>query len=374
MSEADPQFELVEFEQVEAAPGTALLRVSGRPAPSLGAGPLTLVIGDERGEHRHEQLPSLPGSPDLIRAAFSAPLEELSPGATYSLALPDGDLVRLPAPTPRRSVRSGPQAGTAAADLSTAAAPGDSGAATGADEPVHSGLAEAEALAESRRLAIAELEHRLQTERERRTAAESEMTHIRTEREDARAERDAAIADRDVALADRDEAEARARAAAATAGTLEAQLRASSDNATRTQTGLEAELADRAAELGRIRNAAEVAQARAHASRRDATELDEQLAHAQAQMTVLQQQLDEREADRRSVATAFDNSLSSARDDTAAVQSRLDVANAELEDARTEVEALRRRSAELQESLLRATAQQALAAQSLALEASRSSV
>ena len=370
MSEADSQFELVEFEQVEAAPGTALLRVSGRPAPSLSAGPLTLVISDDRGDHRHEQLPSLPGSPDLIRAAFSAPLEDLSPGATYSLALPGGDLVRLPPPTPRRSTRSGSQAETTAAPTS-AAAGGDSSTAAGADA-ASSSLAEAEALAESRRLAIAELEHRLQSERERRTAAESEMTHLRSEREDARAERDAAIADRDVALADRDEAEARARAAAATAGTLEAQLRASSDNATRTQTALEAELADRAAELGRIRNAAEVAQARAHASRRDATELDEQLAHAQAQMTVLQQQLDEREADRKSVATAFDHSLSSARDDTAAVQARLDVANAELEDARTEVEALRRRSVELQESLVRATAQQTLTAQSLALEAGRS--
>ena len=31
VTEADVQFELVEFEQVEAAPGTALLRVSGRP-------------------------------------------------------------------------------------------------------------------------------------------------------------------------------------------------------------------------------------------------------------------------------------------------------------------------------------------------------
>ena len=368
MTEADSQFELVEFEQVEAAPGTVLLRVSGRPAPSLSAGPLTLVISDERGEHRHEQLPSLPGSPDLVRAAFSAPLEDLSPGATYSLALPGGDLVRLPPPTPRRSTRPGSHADMATAAASAASAGGDSSGADAAS----SSLAEAEALAESRRLAIAELEHRVQSERERRTAAESEMTHLRTEREDARAERDSAIADRDVALADRDEAEARARAAAATAGTLEAQLRASSDNATRTQTALEAELADRAAELGRIRNAAEVAQARAHASRRDATELDEQLAHAQAQMTVLQQQLDEREADRKSVATAFDHSLSSARDDTAAVQSRLDVANAELEDARTEVEALRRRSAELQESLLRATAHQALTAQSLALEASRS--
>src|ERR1700759_4128922 len=101
VTEAKVQFELVEFEQVEAAPGTALLRVSGRPAPDMVAGALTVVINNAGTEHRHQQLPALPGPPGLIRAAFSAPHEHVGPGATYSLALPGGEVVRLPAPARR---------------------------------------------------------------------------------------------------------------------------------------------------------------------------------------------------------------------------------------------------------------------------------
>ena len=165
-------------------------------------------------------------------------------------------------------------------------------------------LVEAERRAESRRLAIAELERRLQSERERRSAAESDIAYLRAERDEARAERDSAVADRDEAVADRDQAEARARAAAAGAGTLEAQIRAGADVAIRAQTSLEAQLADRESELERMRTAAEVAQARSHASRREVTALDEQLAHAQAQITVLQQALDEHEAELASSAAA----------------------------------------------------------------------
>ena len=76
VTEAEVQFELVEFEQVEAAPGTALLRVAGRPAPDMVSGALTLVIDNGGTVHRHEQLPALPGPPGpdpcrLLRAARS---------------------------------------------------------------------------------------------------------------------------------------------------------------------------------------------------------------------------------------------------------------------------------------------------------------
>src|SRR5579875_865508 len=152
VSEGQVQFELVEFEQVEAAPGTALLRVSGRPAADMVSGALTLVINDAGTEHRHQQLPALPGPPGLIRAAFSAPHEHVGPGSTYSLALPDGAIVRLPAPARRRAALSGSH--------------GPSGTAHhhgGAEESAtdSSRLVEAERRAESRRLAIAELERRL---------------------------------------------------------------------------------------------------------------------------------------------------------------------------------------------------------------------
>lgn len=372
MTEGDPQFKLLEFEQVEAAPGTALLRLAGRAATSVGSGSLTLITADSRGEHRHEQLPALPGPPGLIRAAFSAPLEDTGPDSTYTLALPDGTLVTLPAPTRRPNLTPAPS------ESDTPAATPDAGAQS---EP--SRLVEAERRAESRRLAITELEHRLQAEREQRSAAESDLAHVRAEREEARAERDASMAERDDAIADRDQAEARARAAAANAGALEAQVRAATDTATRAQNALETQLGDRSAEFERLRTAAELAHARAHASRREATELDEQLAHAQAQITVLQQTLDEREAERQSMAAAHERDLSAARADTVAAreqvialeeelaaqrdiasrsgtahtqeletaQARLDVAQAELDGAQSGDEALRHRNEDLQATL-----------------------
>jgi chromosome segregation ATPase len=377
VSEAEAQFELVEFEQVEAAPGTALLRVAGRPSPEMPAGQLSLVIDENGTEHRHEQLPALPGPPGLVRAAFSAPLDHVGPGATYALALPDGRLVRLPAPVRRRAALS------SAADPGAAAKSPASGPATEESAHESSRLVEAERRAESRRLAIAELERRLQSERERRSAAESDLAHLRSERDEARAERDAALADRDEAVADRDQAEARARAAAANAGALEGQIRAGADAATRVEAALEAQLADRVSELERMRSAAEVAQARAAASRREVTALDEQLAHAQAQVTVLQQSLDQREAEHLAARAAMDDELAAARSETAAVrervtaledeisslrelaarsesqhsydldtaQSRIDAAHAETDAVRTEADALRHRGAELEATL-----------------------
>jgi chromosome segregation ATPase len=381
VTEAEAHFELVEFEQVEAAPGTALLRVAGRPAAELPTGQLTLVIDDHGAEHRHEQLPALPGPPGLIRAAFSAPLEHVGPGATFALELPDGQLVRLPAPVRRRAALSAIPAQGAPVPGSDAAHQTRPGAEESGPEP--SRLVEAERRAESRRLAIAELERRLQSERERRSAAESDLAHLRTERDEARAERDSALADRDEAVADRDQAEARARAAAANAGSLEGQIRAGADAATRVETALESQLADRVSELERMRSAAEVAQARAAASRREVTALDEQLAHAQAQNTVLQQSLEQRENEYAAARGAMDDEIAAARAETGGVrervialedeiaaqrdlqlrtesqhtydldtaQSRIDAAHAETDAVRTELDALRHRSAELEATL-----------------------
>jgi chromosome segregation ATPase len=398
VTEPEAQFQLIEFEQVEAAPGTALLRVAARPSRTTGVGPLTLVITNGERVYRHEQLPALPGPPDLIRAAFSAPLEHVANGATFALELPGGEVVRLPAPARRRAAFAMPAASVSGA----AATPPVSGPA--AEEPGPSRLVEAERRAESRRLALSELERRLQSERERRAAAESDIAHLRTERDEARAERDAALADRDEALGDRDQAEGRARAAAAAAGTLEAQVRGAADEATHAQAALEAQLADRTSELEQMRAAAEVAQARAHASRREVTSIDEQLAHAQAQITVLEQTLDEREDERELAAAAMDDAVSAARAETAATrervtalkeelgslgdatvradaqhsydyetaQARLDVAHAEIEMARTEVETLHHRNAELESTLAEFDA--ALAARAAEIELLRGAV
>jgi chromosome segregation ATPase len=325
MSDSPGKFELVEFEQVEAAPGTALLRVAARPSRTSVGGPLTLVIHDGQREHRHPQLPALPGPPGLIRAAFSAPVDDVSHGVRFSLEMPDGSTVRLPAPSTRRH----------GAGVATEAQGRDAGADSGgapsasalrrvrAKEIERSRLAEAERRAEARRLAITELERRLQVERERRQAIEGHIGRLQADREQAIADRDEAVADRDEAVADRDRAEARARVAAASAGTLEAQVRAGADAVERVREPLKSELDEKSRELDRVRTAAEVAQARAHASRREVAELDEQLAFAQAQIAVLEAAMTQWRS-----------------------QPRIDSAHAELEGAQVEIRTLQRRVSE----------------------------
>lgn len=310
MTEPGQQFELVEFEQVEAAPGTALLRIAARPSAATGAGPMTLVISDGSHEYRHEQLPALPGPPGLVRAAFSAALDHVGRGKTFSLALADGTVVRLPAPSRRRAAGAGPR---------STEPPRPRG-----DEVEASRLVEAERRAEARRLALAELERRLTTERERRVTVESETARLRAERDEARAAQEAAVAERDEAQADRDQAEARARAASASAGSFEAQVRAAGDAATRVQSALEAQLADRGSELERLRASVELAQSRAHTSRRETIELTEQLANAQAQLSVLSESVEAR--------------VDAARAEGASANTRVEELEAELESTRGELD------------------------------------
>src|ERR1700761_737742 len=168
VTESGQEFELVEFEQVEAAPGTALLRIAARPSAATSAGPMTLVIGDGTTEFRHEQLPALPGPPGLIRAAFSAALDHVGRGTTFSLAFADGTTERLPAPSRRRAAGHSPR-------------PSEPPRPHG-EEVESSRLVEAERRAEARRLALAELERRLTAERERRTTVENETARLRAER------------------------------------------------------------------------------------------------------------------------------------------------------------------------------------------------
>jgi chromosome segregation ATPase len=318
VTDSGQEFELVEFEQVEAAPGTALLRIAARPSAATSAGPMTLVISDGTHEYRHEQLPALPGPPGLVRAAFSAALDHVGRGTTFSLAMADGTTVRLPAPSRRRA---------AGHSLRPSDPPRPHGA-----EIESSRLIEAERRAEARRLALTELERRLTAERERRTTVENETARLRAERDEARAEREQAVAERDEAQADRDQAEARARAAAASSGSFEAQVRAAGDAATRVQSALETQLTDRNAELDRMRASVELAQSRAHTSRRETIELTEQLANAQAQLSVLSESVEAR--------------VSAARAEGEGSKTRVAELEAELESLRDKLETAESTAAE----------------------------
>ncbi len=98
--------ELEAFEQIEAAPGTVLLRVALRPCGSSDlSGSPTLLIEAGGRARRLSALPSPPDPGSLLRAAFSAPTGILERGASFRLELPDGSALDLPAPA-RRSRRN----------------------------------------------------------------------------------------------------------------------------------------------------------------------------------------------------------------------------------------------------------------------------
>ena len=94
---------------------------------------------------------------------------------------------------------------------------------------------------------------------------------------------------------------------------------------------MQAQIDDKAAEVERVRAAAELAQARAHASRREVAELDEQFAHAQAQITVLEKALEERGAEAKGVSAEADAAIAAARSELVESQSRVTALEQQLE-------------------------------------------
>ncbi len=277
MIEAPSDFELVEFEQVEAAPGTALLRVTARPGRDPSAAPPALLIADGGPvPQRVEPLPSPPDPAGMLRVAFSAPLDVVRRGTTFALELVDGSVVRLPAPSRRRPPRS------------------------------HDGIAaeaERRRLADADRLRSLEIERRRAVDAERQRAVESER--LRSERDQALADRNRALTERNHALSDREDAESRARAASAGTGALEAQVRSAKETAARLQSELEAQTRSANESGARLRSELEAqtrsaneagarlqseldgAREETHTQRRKVVDLSEQIARVTAELETI---------------------------------------------------------------------------------------
>lgn len=179
--------ELTEFERVDAAPGTALLRLAARPTQGISvAEPPMLVVNDGQRVHRLSALPAARDPSGLWRAAFSAPATLLGPHSSYSLELSDGSVLDLPAPTPRPRM--------------AAARPGEAGATEERLLEERRGREQAESeLAEVRNAAAAlvgELEEAqtradtlaevVRVESGRREALERELDRLRVQLEQAR--------------------------------------------------------------------------------------------------------------------------------------------------------------------------------------------
>ncbi len=92
--------ELEEFELVQAAPGTALLRVAAR-APAATPREPTLLVRDDGQVHRVRPLPAPPDPEGWLRAAYSLRMEVLDRGPVFALELWPGAILELPDPLER---------------------------------------------------------------------------------------------------------------------------------------------------------------------------------------------------------------------------------------------------------------------------------
>jgi hypothetical protein len=109
MEEASSAFELELFEQVDAMPGTTLLRVVGHPRMDLPVHQTaTLTFQAGRRTYRLSALPGPIPAAGLLTLAFMAPRALLDEAATFELSLGDSISLPLPPPAPGRKL-SGPQ-------------------------------------------------------------------------------------------------------------------------------------------------------------------------------------------------------------------------------------------------------------------------
>lgn len=167
MSAAASFIELQGFEQVEATPGTALLRVVVRLTDGAVPGELPrLLIDDGARVHRLRPLPSPRDGSGVLRAAYSAQTSLLAGRTAFALEFSEGNVIDLPAPTPRR-----PRSSDRTAQPAPQPAPRHAAARAELLEERRL-RADAERRAEARRHAIDELERRLQTAQDRCAEAE----------------------------------------------------------------------------------------------------------------------------------------------------------------------------------------------------------
>lgn len=112
MSTGPSPIELDEFELIQGAPGTALLRVTARVPAWVPREP-TLLIRDGTRVHRLRPLPSPPEPEGWLRAAYSLRTAVLERDPSFSLELSQGSILELPDPhgdsPPPRTVDPGPE-------------------------------------------------------------------------------------------------------------------------------------------------------------------------------------------------------------------------------------------------------------------------
>jgi chromosome segregation ATPase len=192
---ASSAIEVQGFEQVEATAGKRLLRITARSSETIEPEATTLLL--DGGRHRFAPLPAPPDPAGTLRLAYPVRVELLAPSTSFSLELPDGSIQDLPRP-------SGPR-GDAVRRPGMPPAPPPNGRRRAAEnaepsprrdqpcsnqterrrEEAERRREEAERRAEARRLALEELQQRLEQECRSRANAEQRSERAVSDHADA---------------------------------------------------------------------------------------------------------------------------------------------------------------------------------------------
>jgi DNA repair exonuclease SbcCD ATPase subunit len=360
MSDAWRVASLKSFEHVPVGAAAGLLRVAAESASSLPVdGPRpTLVADDGQTVSRFVAIPAPPDTDSTLRAAYSVPVEAVTPETVFSLEFEDGFVIALPGPV------QGPARVEAPAAPEAEAPPEPTPAGEERRSDFERKLAElSEDLADARRetgelRADAELGHQ----------ARAQVLRLQVESAQLQAELRAvgdleALAPTDPRLADADEHIRKTRRQLADAQEHAAEATARADAAMRELTGERAQrhdLEDRIAALeSEVRSATErLVQAehdreQAIAAQRHAEESVEPLqaanARAEAELDQLRDQghkmtLEREELTRQ--AAAFDGVAVKARERAAEAEGQQRRATARLEELEIWSSELERRLAE----------------------------
>ncbi len=254
MTQVDLPFQLTGFERVDAVPGKALLRITGRGAGDLGSGRLALRVHAGTETHRVMPLPAPPAPAGMLRAGFTVAAEVADGAERFELELGGGEVAALPEPARRQTTRITPPL------ASLASGPGAPRASEAVQE-LNRRLAEERAKRASAETAAAASAAARQATVERFQALESELGSVRSDAEAARTEAAAARSQADSLRSALEAARNELRAAhgAAELGRTQANhARAEADAA-------EAALTRRDAEIDLLRTALQERETRAEA-------------------------------------------------------------------------------------------------------------
>lgn len=334
-----PKFELVEFEQVEAAHGTVLLRIAARVASDWRRASPRLIVRSGAARQIFSPLPAPPGFADLLRLSYPVPARLAGPEATFTLEFTDGTQTELSAPTRHEGAPRPPQP--------------EGETPLGWEERLR---------AESRHVALVELERRLELEQNRRRTAEAEAEAHATSETELSQRLESVTAEASQLRTEFEEERSRARAAAASADAarreLEHELQEATDAVTRSGAEIDAlrselheheeRLSTRTAEIEQLRGELAQRTEESDGLRGELAELREDAAAHQERITQLERELEQQTTEHHQRLTELEETRAGL---VAEFEERISHLGSELERTRAELSSAETRGSELEDEL-----------------------